>query len=114
MTKATDTFRTSPYLHNCAQAVAFKYRDALGADEKQVLARFANCGSGRAEGGVCGALYAALAVRPDAADEVTRRFKEKTQGYTTCLEIKRLSGVPCPVCVQAADDILASLSGETE
>ena len=114
MTKATDTFRTNPDLHKYAAAGDVKHRDGPGSYEKQVLARFANCGAGRAEGGVCGALYAALAVRPDAADEVTRRFKEKTQGYTTCLEIKRLSGVPCPVCVQAADDILASLSGETE
>ncbi|MBQ2322646.1 MAG: hypothetical protein II375_08870 [Bacteroidales bacterium] len=112
--KATDTFRTKPYLHNCSQAVAYKYKEILGLDEAQVLQRFAACGGGRCEGGMCGALYAAIAVRPDMADLITRRFMEKTKGFTTCLQIKQLSGVPCTDCVQAADDILDSIAGENK
>lgn len=112
--KATDTFRTRPYLHNCAQAVAFKYKDLFSADEQQVLDRFATCGSGHAPGGVCGALHVALLARPDKADEILSLFKERTNGKTLCLDIKTISKTPCPDCVQAADDILASLSGENK
>lgn len=112
--KATDTFRTRPYLHNCAQAVAFKYHDLFNATEQQVLDRFANCGTGRAPGGQCGALYVTLLARPDKADEILARFKQCTNGLTLCTQIKGLSKTPCPVCVQAADDILSSLEGESK
>lgn len=112
--KATDTFRTPPYCHNCAQAVAYKYCGLMGLDTQQALARFAACGTGKAPGGVCGALYAAMQARPGSAGRILELFKERTGGYVTCADIKGRGRVPCPECVPAADDILASLANEAE
>lgn len=112
--KATDTFRTPPYRHNCAQAVAYKYCGLMGLDAEQALARFAECGTGRAPGGMCGALYAAMQARPDKAELILELFKERTGGFVSCADIKGLGRVPCPECVSAADDILASMANEGE
>lgn len=104
--KCTDTFRTPPYRHNCAQAVAYKYAALLGITPEEALERFAGCAAGRAPGGVCGALFAAREAMPEKAGEIDREFKEATNGYTTCADIKGLSGTPCPVCVDTIDRLL--------
>lgn len=46
--KCTDTFRTPPYRHNCAQAVAYKYAKLYGLEPDEALERFAGCAAGRA------------------------------------------------------------------
>lgn len=112
--KATDTFRKRPFLHNCAQAVACKYAHLLGGDADAVLERFSKCGTGRAPGGLCGALHAAVMAMPQEERKIVELFKERTGGHLTCADIKARSGTSCPDCVQAADDILEKLTGEGE
>lgn len=113
--KCTETFRTPPFRHNCAQAVAYKYAALLGLTPQEALDRFAGCAAGRAPGGLCGALYAAQCAAPDKAREIEGEFKEATNGFTTCADIKGLSGTPCPVCVDTIDSILEGLaSGKRE
>ena len=110
----TDTFRTPPYRHNCAQAVAYKYASLLGISPEEALERFATCAAGRAPGGLCGALYAAQQLAPSQSDAIRERFAQVTGGHLACSDIKGLSGTPCPVCVDTIDKILASLCQESK
>ncbi len=110
----TDTFRTPPYRHNCAQAVAYKYAALLGISPEEALDRFAGCAAGRAPGGLCGALFAAKTLLPDKADEIETRFKAATNGHLTCSDIKMVSGTPCPVCVDTIDKILTDLTSSSK
>lgn len=110
--KCTDTFRTLPYRHNCAQAVAYKYCKALGMTQEQAVEHFAASATGRAPGGLCGALHVCLCAHPDKADAIREQFAAKTGGYLTCADIKGLSQTPCPVCVDVADSIMEDLEKE--
>lgn len=110
--KCTDTFRTPPYRHNCAQAIVYKYAALLGITPDEALERFAGYAAGRAPGGLCGALFAAKQLIPDRAQEIEDEFKKATSGYLTCADIKGQSGTPCPVCVATIDSILEKLTGE--
>lgn len=110
--KCTDTFRTPPFRHNCAQAVAYKYAALFGVTPEEALGRFADCAAGRAPGGLCGALFAAREAMPDKAQAIELEFKKVTNGFTSCADIKGLSGTPCPVCVDTIDAILERLADE--
>lgn len=91
--KALATFRTAPWRHNCAQAVCA----AVGRED--LLEAVSSCGTGKAPGGLCGALYGALLCAPERSrDELKRRFVEKL-GYSHCRELKREGRVPCRDCV---------------
>ena len=103
MTKAHALFTAVPKLHNCAQAVM----EGCGGKPEQV-AEMAACGAGRAPGGLCGALHAALILRPEAADEIKAAFQREV-GALTCREIKTTVGTPCPVCVETAAKLVETL-----
>lgn len=104
MTRALDTFRVPPCFHNCAQAVANKW-SALYPNPETILNDLSLSGSGRAEGGFCGALVAAQLALPDKKEAITAEFQKRV-GYTLCREIKMLSKTPCPKCVDIADDLV--------
>lgn len=96
MTKAIDLFTAVPRMHNCSQAVA----EACGRND--LVPELASCGGGRAPEGLCGALYAALAIVPDSQKEqIAKTFAQQT-GSTLCKEIKA-GNVPCTTCVQLAE-----------
>jgi len=85
--------------YNCAQSVA------AACSGEEHLQDLAGCGAGRAPDGVCGALYAALLLAPESrkksiSDEFAMRL-----GATKCRELKG-KGVPCTLCVSAAEEIL--------
>lgn len=104
MTKATDTFRKQPWCHNCAQAVANKWCQ-LYSNPQTILTDLSMAAGGKAEGGICGALFAAQKALPQYADELTDEFRERV-GATTCAEIKRIAKTPCPACVDIADNLV--------
>ncbi|MBO5959262.1 MAG: hypothetical protein J6Q65_03980, partial [Lentisphaeria bacterium] len=59
------------------------------------------CGGGRAEGGRCGALHAALLLVPEEKRrELAERFRAEA-GSELCREIKA-TGFPCVKCVEIA------------
>ena len=88
--------------YNCAQAVAKGLEDFCAIDER-LLERFADCGCGQAEGGVCGALFAAkqLLGQSERAEEAERHFCVAA-GAATCRQIKKLKRVSCHECVGLA------------
>lgn len=105
--KAVDTFRHPDYKHNCAQAVAYKWRELY--EDRNIVANYAPYVGGCAPGGLCGALYAAKEACPASAAEIEKLFVAKC-GAATCREIKTGTKTPCTVCVQVADDLLEQFS----
>jgi len=96
MHKALELFTASPRIHNCAQATA------CGLGHEELYERLAACGGGKAPGGRCGALYAAmLAAGETHAEEIGRRFAAEL-GSDKCAELKRTLAIPCARCVETA------------
>jgi len=100
--QALSTFRQPPYMYNCAQTVcaAFGREDLL--EEMKV------CGGGRAPEGTCGALYGAMQVAPDKAEEMKAAFCAAT-GATQCNKLKGEHRVACQTCVQTAAELLVKI-----
>lgn len=101
--KATDTFRNPQYGHNCAQAVANKWKDLYS--DSNIVENYAPYVGGRAPGGLCGALFAAMEACPSKAEEIKAEFIALA-GNATCREIKMENKTPCQTCVQIADDLV--------
>lgn len=108
--RAIETFRTLPYLHNCAQAIANRWHH-LFSEGDAIVGIYAPYKGGLAPGGLCGALYAAMQARPDKKEEIISIFKEKV-GATHCKEIKTLTKTSCHTCVNVADTIIESYESD--
>lgn len=105
--KATDTFRNPEFGHNCAQAVANKYKDLY--KDSNIVESYSPYVGGRAPGGLCGALFAAKEALPQFADKIEEEFIAAC-GAATCRKIKTESGTPCTVCVDTADKLVEKYS----
>lgn len=97
--KAVSLFTAVPKLHNCAQAVA------AGAGRDDLTAPLAACGGGRAPGGLCGALHAALLLVEAENQQALKDEFAATAGALTCKDIKGLTKYPCVECVRLAADL---------
>lgn len=96
--KALKTFR-NPY--TCAQAVYAAYADTPSEQEMMDMKHMSG---GRAEGGECGALYAAKKILgKNKYKELEESFK-KEAGSISCKEIKSIHKTPCEKCVSIACD----------
>ena len=97
---ALEYFCGVPRMYNCAQAVA------AGAGALDRVSGFAQAGGGRAPGGMCGALYAALSLIPEDGKkkEAEAEFL-KEAGFVCCRDLKA-AGVPCTRCVELASRLL--------
>lgn len=107
--KPSQTFHNPQYGHNCAQAVA--YNNIQLFDDPNVVAEYKAYGGGRAEGGVCGALYAAMQACPEKAELIKERFTERV-GDWRCKEIKQNMKTPCPDCCDIAHEVLNNVMSE--
>ena len=93
---ALETFR-NPY--SCAQTVYKAFKPDASEAEMQELKALSG---GRAEGNVCGALYAARKlVSADRREELDAFFLEHV-GDLRCREIKTKFRTPCQDCVRIA------------
>ncbi len=92
MNKSREIFEAIPKTHNCAQSVA------AGSGAAERCGELAACGGGRAPGGLCGALHAALLLTPEETHEALCREFEDVAGSTLCREIKAIHHVPCAEC----------------
>jgi hypothetical protein len=91
---------------NCAQSVLRAFQDELSIPEERIAA-FKAFGGGRAEEGLCGALYAALELAQGAERKASlrRRFSEKA-GAVACKALKGELKFPCADCVELAAKLL--------
>lgn len=90
---AQAVFHQQPDMLNCAQSVAHM----AGHDE--VVDSYRAFGGGRAEGGLCGALYAALQFIPEEQREIVQEEFARKAGAVTCRDIKGTNKTPCQECV---------------
>lgn len=104
MSNAVELFTASPKLHNCAQAVA------AGAGRDDLVAELANYGGGKAPEGMCGALYAAMLLVPEACrDNVRKKFADFA-GSDICVTLKMRNRTSCIRCVEKAAELVEKFS----
>jgi len=97
--------------YNCAQAVLKTFQEEAGVPDS-LLKAASRWGSGRVEGGMCGALYAvrALIDAPEVRALVEREFA-LVAGSPRCRQIRGMSRVTCRECVSLAAGLTAPHMG---
>ena len=99
---------------NCAQSVLRAFQPHPKITDDDIL-HARHHGGGRAEEGLCGALYAALRLTDDAVacQRIRGEFVTKA-GSDKCREIRRAARIPCVECVQLAASMLVATNTGTE
>jgi len=108
MNEAVEIFSQVPRTVNCAQAVA------AGLGRRELLPELGSCGGGRAPGGRCGALHAALLLIPERARAAAEEEFRRRAGSVFCREIRAAGKFPCRSCVEAAAELAESALGRGE
>ena len=99
---------------NCAQSVLRGFQHRYNLSEEQIVEARRH-GGGRAEEGMCGALYAALSLAGDSpVRECVRTAFTKRVGAEKCREIKSTTHVPCHECVRLAASLLVEHTPATD
>lgn len=98
---------------NCAQSIlkAFRHRKDITQNEIDAAGAL---GGGKAAGGMCGALHAALLLHDDHEKKQSMRdsFAAKA-GSERCREIRSKKIVNCTQCVELAAQLLADEFAKT-
>ena len=91
---------------NCAQSILSAFRHRKDITQNEINAAHA-LGGGKAGGGVCGALHAALLLHDNHAKKRSLResFVERA-GSEQCREIRAKKIVTCTQCVELAAELL--------
>ncbi len=91
---------------NCAQSVIHgwsQYSEKIKNGSLEV----SDAGHGNADGGMCGALFAASEIAGvEKRELVIQKFKEKSKGHTGCRSIRKSRSLSCVECVGTAASIL--------
>jgi hypothetical protein len=96
--------------HNCCQAVLHAFQERCRIDEERIAAA-RQSGAGRAPGGRCGALHAALVlVEPQHHAAIESAFVKRT-GAAACRDIRKLRQASCSECVAEAARLVAQQVG---
>ena len=92
--------------YNCAQSILKAYQEDLDITDEQID-EYKKFGGGRAEGGICGAIYATkvLVGNKEVSDLVQQSF-DSASGAVTCKEIRKLKQLSCNGCVETASQLL--------
>ncbi|UDQ96913.1 C-GCAxxG-C-C family (seleno)protein [Lentisphaerota bacterium WC36G] len=95
---------------SCGQSILKGFQELYDIKEDEILDAKA-FGGGRAEGGLCGALYCGkMLCKTDVErDELTTEFTSKTQ-YAECKAIKQNKTASCTECVDQAAKILEEIA----
>lgn len=91
--------------YNCAQAILKTFQDRLDINENQVN-DYADYGGGKAEDGICGALYAVkqLSGNAEHIKKIVQQFEDEV-GTIYCDEILELGRLSCTGCICTATEI---------
>ncbi len=94
-----------PRPYNCAQAV-YKSMEKHHAISHAAVKELSAKGGGRAEGGICGALYATLQIIDDpAAQTEMKEYFEEHGGSIKCRELRNAKKMSCRDCVATAAEL---------
>ena len=105
---ALDFFHAKPNNWNCAQTIAKAYQGITRATDDDIEATLRSKGGGKAEGGLCGALYSAtqiLGADSPEAKALLEEFRSRL-GATQCHSLKAELHIPCNDSVNLADELL--------
>jgi len=91
---------------NCSQSVLRAFQEHLNIHEDEII-KAKNHGHGRADDGVCGALFAAQRLMDDSEkrDRLRDAFAAVT-GSDKCREIRKEARIPCVECVRLAASLI--------
>lgn len=99
-------FHAQPDNLNCAQAILKGFQKEFGISDQEIE-EYRAWGGGRAEGGMCGALFAAeRLLRQIGKESVIEDFRQKT-GSLLCSDIKEKQ-FTCAEYVRIADELVLS------
>jgi len=102
--KSEEYFHVLPEKLNCAQAILKGFQKEFTISDTEIE-EYRTWGGGRAEGGICGALFAAeLLLRQAGKPSIENEFIAIT-GHRNCLDIKK-GKFPCLDCVRIADELV--------
>ncbi len=107
--RALNTYKTKRM--NCAQSVLHAFQTSHAISEHEIEQARA-LGGGRAAEGLCGALFAAIHLTLETANQ--QRLKDAfmaSAGSDKCREIRRTSRIPCSECVRLAASLVVAQSG---
>ncbi|WP_419787999.1 C-GCAxxG-C-C family (seleno)protein [Pseudodesulfovibrio sp.] len=92
--------------YNCAQAVLKAYQVESGLSEADLKAA-SNAGNGKAPGGRCGALQAAMILldTQEVVENVRQEFASAA-GSTKCKEVRSINRLKCRECVALAAGLI--------
>ncbi len=91
---------------NCAQSLLRGFQESFKVSEA-IVAEAEKWGGGRAEGGICGALYSACRLTSDEeVREILRGRFLSEAGSDRCREIRKLGRLSCGGCVELAAKVL--------
>lgn len=105
-----------PYNWNCAQSIHKAVQEYTGISDQEIELRYRSKGGGRAEGGLCGAIYAVRDLLGEDTAEASRaveRFAFRAGGLT-CAQLKGKCGRSCQELVALAEEILLTEENEEE
>ena len=102
--KSEDYFHSLPENLNCAQAILKGFQKEFDITDQEIE-EYRAWGGGRAEGGMCGALFAAeRLLRQIGKESVVEEFNKKAGGLL-CSEIKEKQ-FTCTKYVRIADELV--------
>jgi len=102
--KSENYFDIHPENFNCAQAVLKGFQNEFNITDQEIK-EYRAWGGGRAEGGVCGAIFAAERLFHQAGKEsIAEEFRQIT-GSILCSEIKEKK-FTCLELVRMADELI--------
>lgn len=102
--KSEEHFHALPNNFNCAQAVLKGFQNEFGITDNEIE-EYRAWGGGRAEGGVCGAIFAAKRLLKEKGIELSAEFDAFAGGHL-CTEIKGKK-FTCAEYVRIADELVA-------
>lgn len=112
--KAEKFFHNEENNWNCCQAVIKAYQDKAALNDEEIEKVYRPCGGGRAEGGLCGALYAGEQLMLKYGLPSIKDDFEKEAGATTCKRLKGELKFPCIECVRLSEKLISKRFKEAE
>ncbi len=105
ITKSLSAYRYQK--KNCAQSILVGFKEECDIPDAEIDAA-RTAGGGGAEGGQCGALYAALQLSGENETKGTllQQFVEKA-GSERCRDIRKFKKLSCEGCVELAAKVLS-------
>ncbi len=102
--KSEEYFHVMPEKLNCAQAILKGFQKEFNITDQEIE-EYRAWGGGRAQEGICGALFSAERLLKQAGkSDITEEFNS-TIGEVHCLPIKALK-YHCIDCVSLADELI--------